>query len=125
MSLTFVEIIRAAGKEKVNNLVTLLKVDSDKLDGDCYDEALKIAVEKNRRINAERLILAGAKNIDKILELAKQVDIKLMLLMVKAVLKDDYQFIVEIQKIKANKFFGEDSENPRNPADFEILNSKK
>ena len=66
---------------------------------DCYDEALKVAVGKNRVVNAEKLILAGAKSIDEVVQSAKQVDVRLMLLMVKAVLEDDYHLINEIRKI--------------------------
>ena len=67
------------------------------------------AVENDRCSNAEKLILAGATNIDDALESAKQVEIKLMLLMVKAVLKDDHQLIAEIKRISGNKTLSEGS----------------
>ena len=41
----------------------------------------------------------GATNIDEVMKLAKQVDIKLMLLMVKAVLENERQLIVEIKEM--------------------------
>ena len=101
-------IIKAAGEEKVNSLDTLLKTEQSRLNSDCYKKALKVAVEKNKVVNAEKLILAGAKNISEVIASAKQVDVKLMLLMVKAVLEDDYHLISEIRKmfgkpLKGNK----------------------
>ena len=61
---------------------TLVKTDLAELNDDCYDRALKAAVENDRCGNAEKLILVGSTNIDEAMKLAKQVDIKLMLLMV-------------------------------------------
>ena len=96
----FTGVIRAAaGEETGTNLETLLRRDKSKLDNDCYNRALKVAVESGKCSNAEKLILAGATNIDEALEKATLADIKLMLLMVKAVLEDDDQFIVEVKKI--------------------------
>ena len=82
----------------------LLKTDPIDLISNCYDKALKAAVENDRCANAEKLILAGATNIDEALETAKQVEIKFMLLLVKAVLKDDNQLIMEIKRISGKKF---------------------
>ena len=98
-NLCFIAIIKAAGEEKGSSLDTLLRTEQDKLNYDCYEKALKVAVEKNKVLNAEKLILAGAKNIDKVIKSAKQVDVQLMLLMVKAVLGDDYHLINEIRNI--------------------------
>ena len=78
---------------------TLLKTDPSKLSDDCYSKALKAAVEKNNRVNAEKLILLGAKNIGEAIESAKRVDVKLMLLMVKAVLEDNHHLLTEIKNI--------------------------
>ena len=110
---------------------TLLETDPNKLNPDCYDQALRVAVEKNKVVNAEKLILAGAANIDKVMKSAKQVDVQLMLLLVKAVLEDDYHLISEIQSIftkplKGNKILldqsdetlslrSPDCDHPRNP----------
>ena len=100
ISSTFiVAIIKAAGEEKESNLNTFLTTDRNKVSNDCYDKALRVAVEKDRFANAEKLILVGAINIDEVMNSAKQVDIKLMLLMVKAVLEDDHQLIMEIISI--------------------------
>ena len=93
----FTAIIKTAGEEK--GLDTLLKTDPSKLNNDCYDKALKAAVEKSRCVNAEKLILLGAKNIGEVIESAKRVDVKLMLLMVKAVLEDDHYLLKEIKNI--------------------------
>ena len=82
---------------------TLLKTDQAELNDDCYNRALKAAVEKDRCGNAEKLILVGATNIDEAMKLAKQVDIKLMLLMVKAVLEDDHQLITEIKMMSGKR----------------------
>ena len=76
------------------------------MNDNCYDRALKAAVEKDRCGNAEKLILVGATNIDEVMRLAKQVDIKLMLLMVKAVLEDDHHLIIEIKKMSGKGFKG-------------------
>ena len=99
----FLGIIKAAGEEKATNLEVLLGRGQNKLSSDCYNRALKAAVEKDRCANAEKLILAGATNIGEVIELAKSVEAKLMLLMVKAVLEDDTQLIVEIKNIMAKR----------------------
>ena len=104
MQLLFVGIIKAAREEKGNNLDALLKTDKNELKDDCYNRALKTAVEKDRCANAEKLILVGATNIDEAMESAKQVDIKLMLLMVKAVSEDKLQPIMEIKMISGKRF---------------------
>ena len=110
MQLTyFTGIIKAAGEEKGNNLDTLLKTEKAKLNDDCYNEALKVAVEKDRCPNAEKLILAGATNIDEVMEAAKKVGVKLMLLMVKAVLEEDHQQIIEIKNISEKAFKGNET----------------
>jgi len=96
------------------------------LTDDCYDKALKAAVEKGRCTNAEKLIVIGARNIDEAMELAKQIDIKLMLIMVKAVLDNNHQLIMEIKNIsRGNKqpskqsdetvSYSEDLDHTRNP----------
>jgi len=119
-----IEIIKAAGDG--NNLDTLLRIDRSKLTDDCYDKALKAAVEKCRHTNAEKLIVVGARNIDEAMELAKQIDIKLMLIMVKTVLNNDHQLIMEIKNIsKGNNqpskqsdeilSHSEDADHARNP----------
>ena len=102
----FVGIIKAAREEKGNNLDTRLKTEQNKLKDDCYNRALKAAVEKDRCSNAEKLILVGATNIDEVMKLAKQVDIKLMLLMVKTILQDDHQLIMEIKRMSGKGFKG-------------------
>ena len=76
------------------------------MNANCYDRALKAAVEKDRCGNAEKLILVGATNIDEVMKSAKQVDIRLMLLMVKAVLEDDHQLIMEIKRMTGKGFKG-------------------
>ena len=48
----FVGIIKAAREEKGNNLDTRLKTEQNKLKYDCYNRALKAAVEKDRCGNA-------------------------------------------------------------------------
>ena len=73
------------------------------------------------------------------MESAKQVDVKLMLLMVKAVLEDDHQLIIEIKNISEKVFLGNetfleqsdktsqhfaDSDHPRNPK-YDILYSEE
>ena len=62
------------------------------------------AVENGRCANAEKLILVGATNIVEALKTAKLAEIKLMLLMVKAVLEDDHQLIMEIKRISGKEF---------------------
>ena len=127
ISSTFiVAIIKAAGDENGNSLSTFLTTDQNKVNSDCYDKALKVAVKKDKFVNAEKLILMGATNIDEVMGLAKQVDIKLMLLMVKAVLGDDHQIIMEIKSISENcneneTSFQESFDHARNP----ILYSKE
>ena len=86
---------------------TLLKTDPSKLNDDCYSKALKAAVEKNNCINAEKLILLGATNISEALESAKRIDVKLMLLMVKAVLEDDHYLLTEIKNIETKTHTGQ------------------
>ena len=88
-----------------NYLDILLKTltDPNRLIDKCYDLALMAAVEKDRCSNAEKLILAGAANINDTLKSAKQAEIKLMLLMVKAVIEDDHQLIMEIKRISRNE----------------------
>ena len=102
----------------------------------CYNRALKAAVENDRCGNAEKLILVGATNIDEVMKLAKQVDIKLMLLMVKAVLEDDHQLIMKIKEMsgKGSKTSSEqsgealrhsvDADHTRNP-NYDILCSEE
>ena len=89
--------------------------------------------------NAEKLILVGATNIDDAMKLAKQVDIKLMLLMVKAILEDDHHLITEIKMMsgkgsKRSKTSSEQSgetlshsvdvDHTRNP-NYDILHSEE
>ena len=54
--------------------------------------------------NAEKLILVGATKIDDVMESAKQVDIKLMLLIVKAVLDNNHKLIMDIKMISGKRF---------------------
>ena len=104
----FIEIIEAAGEGSINNLDALLKTEQSKLNSDCYDRALKAAVEKDRCTNAEKLILVGATNISEVIGLAQQPGTQVMLLMVKAVLENDLQLITEIKNI----FKGETENRP-------------
>ena len=121
----FIGIIIAASEEKSSNLDTLLKTDKKKLNDDCYDRALMAAVEKNRCANAEKMIIVGATNIDEAMKLAKQADIKLMLLMAKAVLEDDYQLITEITEMaQKGKKTPSDTNHMSNP-NYDILNSEE
>ena len=125
MLFILIEIIKAAGEEKGDSLDALLKMDHSKLNSDCYDKALKAAVENERHTNAEKLILVGATNVQEAMESAKQLSTKLMLLMVKAVLEDDHQIVMEIKSIKnkslSRKLDGtlmshsEDADHTRNP----------
>ena len=130
----FIGIIKAAGEEKGSNLDILLRRDQNKLNNDCYNRALKAAIEKDKCANAEKLILAGATNVDEVMELAKSVDAKLMLLMVKALKEDDNQLIIEIKNIskretnnsvfKQSEGHSEGPEYARNPK-YGILYSEE
>ena len=83
------------------------------------------AVENDRCANAEKMIIVGAANIDEVMRSAKQADIKLMLLMAKAVLEDDYQLITEIKEMarKGNKT-STDADHVINP-NYDMLNSEE
>ena len=127
----FTGIIKAAGKEKAVNLETLIRRGQNRVSSDCYNRALKAAIEKDKCANAEKLILAGATNVVEVIELAKSVEAKLMLLMVKAVLEDDTQLIVEIRNIakretalKESDGRPEDTEHIRDPK-YDILYSEE
>ena len=127
----FTGIIKAAGEEKGTNLDALLRRDQNKLSSDCFNRALKSAIEKDKCANAEKLILAGATNVDEVIELTKSVEAKLMLLMVKAVLEDDNQLTIEVKNIskretvfKQSDGRSEDPEHAKNPK-YGILYSEE
>ena len=126
MLFILIEIIKAAGEENRDNLDALLKMDRSKLNSDCYDKALKAAVENERHTNAEKLVLVGATNIEEAMESANRLHTKLMLLMVKAVLEDDHQLVTEIKNIRSKPppsseldktltSHSEDTDHTRNP----------
>ena len=125
MLFILIEIIKAAGEENRDNLDALLKMDRSRLNSDCYDKALKVAVENERHTNAGKLVLVGATNIEEAMKSAKRLDTKLMLFMVKAVLEGDHQLITEIKNIRSNPpsreldgtvtSHSEDTDHTRNP----------
>ena len=90
----YIEIIRAA-KQKASGLDALLRkhMDKSKLEDDCYERALQAAIEKGNCANAEKLILAGAGNIEEVMKHSEQVDIALMLLMVKTAKENNHKFL--------------------------------
>ena len=86
------EIIQAARQEG-KHLDVLLKEDRNKVEDDCYERALQAAVEIGSCNNAEKLILGGAGNIEEVMKHSKQVDIALMLLMVKTAKENNHKFL--------------------------------
>ena len=67
--------------------------DKTKLEDNCYERALQAAVEKGNCTTAEKLILAGAGNIEEVMKHSQRVDIALMLLMVKAANENNHTFL--------------------------------